>query len=66
MEGAGHWKDWVQSKLKEKRDQALRKPTKKNTVRKVKKKKDEEKEKDEFTPPTYFDLKPFQEAFEKF
>ncbi|EAR95092.1 hypothetical protein TTHERM_00641200 (macronuclear) [Tetrahymena thermophila SB210] len=65
MNGAGHWKDWVQKKMEEKRIAQLKRPQKKVTKR-PKRQKEEDKKEDEFKPPSYFDLTPFQSAFKKF
>ena len=59
MDGRGHWKNWVQQKIRERKEAALKKPTKKAPKR-TRRRRDEEKEKDEFTLPSYFDLQPFK------
>ena len=65
MNGAGHWKDWVQKKMEEKRLASLKRPQKKATKR-PRRKQEEDKKEDEFKAPSYFDLSPFQNAFKKF
>lgn len=62
MLGAGHWKNWVQDKLREEREKKLRKPSQKKGGKRSKK--DDIRE--QYRKPSFFDLKPLKDAFEKF
>lgn len=66
MQGQGHWKDWAKKILEEKKAASLRKPKKQSKVTRKKAKKDDDKKDDELKPPTWFDLSPFIQAFQRF
>lgn len=67
MYGEGHWKDWAKKILEERKNAQLRRPTKKkkNTNR-PRRNREERKEDEELKPPSYFDINPFDVAFNRF
>lgn len=66
MLGAGHWKDWEKIKLEELKQASMRRVAKRTTAKTRKNQNKLEEEKNLLKPPKYFDIKPFQESFERF